>query len=808
MTVTATPNPGWSFTGWSGACSGSGACSMVMDGAKSVVAGFEHPPVTLTASASAGGTVSPSGQKSYAYGTQVTVSATKNSGYNFTGWTGACSGAGTCAITMDGDKSVTANFSEQEQRVTVNPTSVTYGEPLEITLEGFPGDRALPAGAITFDGERVPIPGFFGAPGARPVADEHGVLSFTTTLPFDADVGLFSLTVEVSPLFSAETSLTFKGSHLILSPATAIPNQSIILSGSGFASTPGGAGTENPYQITGTDSSFIRIGGEVLRPPHVEYPIQLDESGSFFARITIPSSPTTEHGGNLQLEVTDSSGRKGVADLLVPTPGITVEPEDGFPGQHIKITGHGFIASNPFLARDNEVVISYWVLTGDTPNEYFVPTSLGTALVDDAGRFDFEFDVPQRARVPSSNQIMVTPSFGGTLKVPHSVPSPRITVSPQIAFVGDEIQIDLAGLNSNYFVSAGSLKIGGQRAPIPGYFGVPGEKPRTDAAGSVTFTTRVPSLTAGVQIVAFTQAAGAVMNGSLTVNEGLLQMVPASAVPGQIIFVRSRHFSPSLGAESGSSSDHEISGKGESVVQIGGTSIGSPFAEYPIQIASDGQAFFPLRVPTEGTVTSATELQVSAVDTGGRRSTGTLSIAKPAVTISPETGLRGSYVTLAGEGFVAGSDSRGSAYRIDVEYGGQRIRVVYPDSRGSFETRFKVPNDAGVNTQHEVTTKVFEMDIQASTAHWIPAPAIEIEPDPATIGGSVTITGSGYPVNVPITRIAVGHIQAIAPPASTDESGNFSIVVTIPAGTRLGRNTISVTATGYSKSRRFQVVAN
>ena len=41
VTVTATPATGSTFTGWSGACSGSGACSVTMDAAKSVTATFD-----------------------------------------------------------------------------------------------------------------------------------------------------------------------------------------------------------------------------------------------------------------------------------------------------------------------------------------------------------------------------------------------------------------------------------------------------------------------------------------------------------------------------------------------------------------------------------------------------------------------------------------------------------------------------------------------------------------------------------------------------------------------------------------------
>jgi phospholipase C len=57
----------------------------------------------------------PSGETcfgSFAYGTDVTLTATPNSGYTFAGWNGAgCSGTATCSITVIANTSVTATFT-------------------------------------------------------------------------------------------------------------------------------------------------------------------------------------------------------------------------------------------------------------------------------------------------------------------------------------------------------------------------------------------------------------------------------------------------------------------------------------------------------------------------------------------------------------------------------------------------------------------------------------------------------------------------------------------------------------------------
>ena len=51
--------------------------------------------------------------ESYDYGTEVTLSAVAATGSTFAGWSGAnCSGTGSCVVTMDAAKSVTATFTQ------------------------------------------------------------------------------------------------------------------------------------------------------------------------------------------------------------------------------------------------------------------------------------------------------------------------------------------------------------------------------------------------------------------------------------------------------------------------------------------------------------------------------------------------------------------------------------------------------------------------------------------------------------------------------------------------------------------------
>jgi predicted carbohydrate-binding protein with CBM5 and CBM33 domain len=126
VTLVADVAAGSSFAGWSGACSGTGPCTVTMSGARSVSATFNTTGGTtyglsVTKAGTGSGTVtsSPVGiscgstcAATYNSGVTVTLTATSAAGSTFGGWGGACTGtAATCTTTMTAARSVTATFN-------------------------------------------------------------------------------------------------------------------------------------------------------------------------------------------------------------------------------------------------------------------------------------------------------------------------------------------------------------------------------------------------------------------------------------------------------------------------------------------------------------------------------------------------------------------------------------------------------------------------------------------------------------------------------------------------------------------------
>ncbi|HEY5708513.1 MAG TPA: hypothetical protein VIS51_03890 [Solirubrobacterales bacterium] len=156
--IIATANSGSEFAGFSGgtgsasACSTS-PCSFTITANSSVTATFNLKPVTeftltVTKAGTGSGTVnckvgagSPGAcAAKYPSGTALTLTAEASAGSEFAGWSGgSCSGTGSCALTMNATKTVTATFN-------LKPVVVEYALAIEKIGTGTGKVTSSPAG--------------------------------------------------------------------------------------------------------------------------------------------------------------------------------------------------------------------------------------------------------------------------------------------------------------------------------------------------------------------------------------------------------------------------------------------------------------------------------------------------------------------------------------------------------------------------------------------------------------------------------------------------------------------------------------
>ena len=128
VTLTATADAGTTFNGWSGACSGTGVCTVNMTAARSVSANFFTGPsrkLTYTRRGSGEGVLGISGMGSeqtcpgdcvskHDDKTKATLTATASYGSRFDGWSDACGKtmSSVCQLKMDKARSISATFTK------------------------------------------------------------------------------------------------------------------------------------------------------------------------------------------------------------------------------------------------------------------------------------------------------------------------------------------------------------------------------------------------------------------------------------------------------------------------------------------------------------------------------------------------------------------------------------------------------------------------------------------------------------------------------------------------------------------------
>ena len=135
VTLSATPQTGWAFSSWGGACTGTNVasnCTLTMDQARNTIANFTITQRALNVDVTGSGeiTSAPTGidcpgdcTQNYDYNTQVTLTPEAATGWVFNSWGGACSGTlatSNCVVTMTDARNATATFTITQRTLTVN----------------------------------------------------------------------------------------------------------------------------------------------------------------------------------------------------------------------------------------------------------------------------------------------------------------------------------------------------------------------------------------------------------------------------------------------------------------------------------------------------------------------------------------------------------------------------------------------------------------------------------------------------------------------------------------------------------------
>ena len=349
VTLTAVPADGWEFVEWSGDHVGTEEqINITMDSSKHITANFQEIPgedFELVINVNGQGATYPLvGTYVHPEGTVVTIAAFPEDDWEFSGWTGDhTSMEEQINITMDGNKSVTANFREiTEIEYVLTVISSTGGavvEPGEGSYSHVPGS--------VVDLVAVADPGYefvrwSGDTGTVANTEDHETTvtmddNYTITAEFkqEVEIDTHELTVGIQGEGTVEVDGDMVGlpySHEYDHGAV-VTLRAIPATGWEFVEWTGhafGANTEVTLTMDG-DKSVTGVFEEIEEPPEiVNYTLTLDMVGE---GTTDPSvgSHTYEDGTTLTITATPSHGWKFVewtGDHTGTSISITVTMDD------------------------------------------------------------------------------------------------------------------------------------------------------------------------------------------------------------------------------------------------------------------------------------------------------------------------------------------------------------------------------------------------------------------------------------------------------------------------------------------------
>ena len=370
---------------------------------------------------------------------------------------------------------------EVEGLLTVSPTSAAVGDEVDITLEDWPNNDPIPANAVTIAGVTQTI---IGSPSLS-----GGSANFRIEISTETPSGTDEIKVTIGNENDTQ-KITIAGAGLSANPTTAVPNQSVTVTGRGFT-----AQATISRTISGVnDRSSVTFGNS---DTHLEHgsrnfnngqAVEVDSGGNWSASIIIPITSASTSPGTRALEVKDDGNRTGSVEITIRQRALTINPATARPGETVTLTGVGFPATNTRSKKQNTPPVS--IIYGDSG-------IVGTATPDADGDISMTFRVPLDANIPSTNRVEAKYTIPNTstevrTSTNHEVPGARLSLSMDEGKPGDTLTITGDGFKA--FASVEYVKIGGIDV-------TPAPKPATNRNGEFTANILVPDLADGTNAI-------------------------------------------------------------------------------------------------------------------------------------------------------------------------------------------------------------------------------------------------------------------------------------------------------------------
>ena len=261
-------------------------------------------------------------------------------------------------------------------------------------------------------------------------------------------------------------NLTITPSSLTLNQTEVAPNQSIVISGSGFS--------EDAEILTSKitiDGKMLKVDDAGTEGSGADRHVDITSSGQFTVTVNVwhdgAGNPALD-ADEYTIKVTDKNGYEGKTKITISEPTVMVTPEVAGPRDYITISG----ANWPVATSEDDYDVSIEV-DGKTRS----------ASIDRSGRFNYEYRLSGGIGIGKEHDVKVTFTSRHNDKIEEettfSVPSSNVVITPAAAAPGQTIDLEISGMPIGELVSEVTID-GGDR--------LGGINLNTDRNGDVTIT--------------------------------------------------------------------------------------------------------------------------------------------------------------------------------------------------------------------------------------------------------------------------------------------------------------------------------
>ena len=647
------------------------------------------------------------------------------------------------------------------------PSSAPAGAPVTLIGAGYHAatDAYTPTGTIAFTPSVTIV--FTDAAGTattlpQAATSTSGSFNVGVMLPGNAAAGpaVFSATdisgsvalapFDVRPLVSVAHS----------APNYGVPNASITLTGSGFAANE--ALTVTLVQGTANIVTTVLAASAVTST----------STGQFSTVVTIPG---VAPAGGASIMVQDGDGNSASTPFAVirnGAPTVALTPANGgaafTAAGSVTLTGTNFAAAEPITLTFGQGILASVLVSG-------------SVTADAAGTFVAEATIPSTA-ISGTAAISATDRDGNRSTTALSIlgrAAPSLAIGPTT--VAPSAPVTLTGTN----FAAGqpvTLTFGqGQTTAV-----LISGTVTADSTGTFTTTATVPSAAiSGTATISATDGAGDSAAAGLSVARLAPSVVvsPTSVAPSAPVTLTGTNFAA-----------------GQPITLTFGQGItASVLVSASVTVNATGAFTATAAIPSAAISGTAT---ISATDGAGDRAAAGFSVVRlaPSVAVSPTDVTRASPVTLTGANFAAHQPVT-VTFSQGLTNAALVTGTVTTDSAGVFTATIRLPSSAITGTATiSATDRAGESAATVLDIAGGADPAVIVAPTSVEAGASVTMTGTDFAVEQPVTLTFAGRASSsetvtttLAPKTgtvATDDMGTFTATVTIPSAAITGTATI------------------